>query len=59
MVQVVRAPATYIGPAADKAATLAGAAIGDFYYEDDTGLYYRKSIAGAWVAVIGTPIGAA
>lgn len=49
----VKSYATYIGPAADKAAALAGAAIGDFYFEDDTGILYRKNLAGdAWTVVV-------
>lgn len=39
----IKSNATYIGTAAEKAAMLGGAAVGDFYFEDDTGLVYRKS----------------
>lgn len=41
--------ATHLGPAADRAGFVDSAAIGDWFYEDDTGLAYRKSVAGAWV----------
>lgn len=51
MAQAVYTPATYVGPAADKAGQLGSAAVGDFYFEDDTGLLYRKSVAGAWIVI--------
>lgn len=50
-VEVSKSNAPYIGPAADRAAYVGNAAVGDFYFEDDTGLMYRKSVAGAWVVV--------
>lgn len=50
-VQAVRNAQTYIGPAADRVGYVEEAAIGDYYFEDDTGLTYRKSVAGAWVQV--------
>jgi hypothetical protein len=48
-----------VGPAADKAGALDGAAIGQQYFEDDTGITYRKSVAGVWIAVATNPGGSA
>lgn len=43
-----------VGPASSKAGALVGAEIGQLYFEDDTGLFYRKSQDGlSWVGVAG------
>jgi len=55
-VRVVSAPATYIGPAADAAAMVGEAQAGDYYFADDTGVMYRKSVAGAWVAIVDSDV---
>jgi len=50
--KALTSPATFIGPAADRATQLEECAVGDFWFEDDTGRTYRKSVAGAWIEVL-------
>lgn len=52
-VQYVANAQDIVSPEADRAGALAGASIGAFYFTDDTGLVYRKSVAGAWQLVNG------